>query len=294
MHSMAEQAGRRPPRTRQAGLTLMELVVAVGVLAIIMLGVGTIVSATNDLASASQAQMRSTQAATAITETLRTDLQKASQNGFLCIATDSGSRPRLVLTAAGTTYSVTGPASGSGALVAVGQVANGADGSLYTLWRPGWVLSQTGTDADVWNTDFVVLQSATRSSMDSIVTSVLGLPSPSPSVPADSLSEIRMLWQVLADRCTNLTISWTDGTTDGSKNLQWYNKDNAKTSWSGKTIADNTTEYSSSGRYRALWTNHNQSNWPKAIKINFTLTDPTAPADYQTLSYEVIAPVGAD
>ena len=86
-----------------------------------------------------------------------------------------------------------------------------------------------------------------------------------PKTPAD----LAGLWQVLAANCSGLEISWTDGAGD------WFSRVNAQdANW--QTVPFDETnpaqgEYQSAGRYRILWTRHDQNVWPRALRIRFTL-----------------------
>jgi len=284
----AAVAGR--PGARR-GMTLMELLVAVAVMATMIAAVGTVLTQTRKLVTSAQGTMRANQQAAAIAHLIRTDLASASQNGFLCVATASDGSPRLILTTAGVTHSVTSTASGMGAFVCYGLVGNSGDASRPILWRPALVLTGAASrQNDCWDTDLASLQVWSRTQIntnvvDDIVLGDLdgnGSADANPSVPATSLSQINDLWKVLVDGCSDLKITWTDGTkTDAT--LNWYGKDNPK--------GDGAIESGPATSYRALWTNKNQTNWPKAIRVQFTLTDRALPAEFQTLAYEVIAPV---
>jgi len=143
-----------------------------------------------------------------------------------------------------------------------------------------------------------------------------------PHNPAYALDNINALWQVLADNCQWLSIMWTDGEIDDKDNtdplddgLAWYGiaydqgaqayqylplepdppawttVDAAQ--WAGDlSVQEFAGEHLDTGVYvyRAMWTHHNQNNWPKAVKLRFGLLES---GDTEENVYEVICPVGS-
>lgn len=137
-------------------------------------------------------------------------------------------------------------------------------------------------------------------------------------VPPVELGHVTNVWQILSAYCSELSICWTDGTIDDKgtpdptdDELAWYGiewddsipaytivpKD---PNWDTKTLVTDNPEYPEYNAdtrpgeppiYRVLWTSHNQSNWPRAIRIAFRLRDPSMPADFEDVRYEVICPV---
>ena len=244
-HSRA--CNRRLP-IRCRGMTLTELLVAVGVLAIMVLGFGTILSQTQRVVVGAQESMRANGQAAAIEQIIRNDVLRVSKIGFMSV-TDANGSPALVFTAAGVNQSLTGDARGLGSIVAYGLCDNdGAGAAGKILLRHGRVLDSDvagGVDADQLAMDLAELQIQDAAAMDATKSSILaGLPS-SLSAPASSLSEVGSLWQVLARDCAVLKIEWTTGDLSGGK-----------LTWSSAT---------------QTWTRADQGNWPSAIKINFYL-----------------------
>ena len=80
---------------------------------------------------------------------------------------------------------------------------------------------------------------------------------------------------------------WTNGTTRPGGDLQWFGVEALPSAGGGYSyekapshdpeIEDPSTNGGES--YRALWTQHNQNNWPKAVKVRFALKD------YRLLDY---------
>ncbi|MBS3734409.1 MAG: hypothetical protein KGY99_05725 [Phycisphaerae bacterium] len=259
-------------------MTLMELIVAVAVLAILLLGFSVVFSQSHRVVSTAQSAMRANAKAAAITSVLRRDIKRASQQGFLYLGYDDDGRPRLIITAAGPTPSVTGPVRGNGAVVCLGArpKADAAD-EEFILWRAGYVLSPSGDDPDIFrlggnNVTQGDIQAAARPQMQAWCTSLCsGSYNDQLTVPPTNLSQLGEVWQVLSAWCTELEIAWTDGSVVGTA-LQWQT----------------TSE---------LWTHHDQNDWPMAIRFRFRLVDPTLPEEMRGAGedeyrYEVICPVG--
>ena len=147
-------------------------------------------------------------------------------------------------------------------------------------------------------------------------------------IPPASASavDIDPLWQVLAENCQAVSFMWSknglswygiDYTIDDKGTPNQYEDDTVKyilrpkpepgeDSWRdrGPDDTDGTGAYYiqfnadeldhydcySGNFYRALWTHHNQNNWPRAIKIRFELVELVEPQERKT--YEVICLVG--
>jgi len=301
---------------KSGGVTLIELLVAVTILAVIMLSFAIIITQMRRVVSAGQANIESNSAATAIIHTIRSDLRRVTQHGLLCITQDSQDGPGyLIFVTAGPTPSKTVSDIGTGGVVALGLCDNAATSLLEVLYYQRWVLANALGD-DVWNADLSQVQAHDRGWMnDFFVNSVLsnypGGGSVSPvSIPAGTIDEVNGLWQVLADNCQSLSIMWTDGSSFGG-GLQWYGvmyedgicqivEQNAN--WPFDQFdPDDTSQiefnalFGGGNAYRALWTHHNQNNWPVAIKIGFSLKwpDPYDPEKPKiSKKYEVICPIG--
>ncbi|MDY6913528.1 MAG: prepilin-type N-terminal cleavage/methylation domain-containing protein [Planctomycetota bacterium] len=261
------------------GLTLMELLVSIAILVIMILGFSRVLSQSQRVTSTATAAMRSNASAAAIVDVIRNDIRMATQNGFLCIATKdlAGTPvPVLIVTKAGVSPSKTGSDVGTGSFVCLSLAANSATSTNDILWHPEWILASSGSAGDVWSgVDLATLQTYSLADIEHLVDDIVDEDqSVTLSVPASSLAELGNLWHVLTTDCSDLTIEWTDGDAP-SGNLEWYHKDNV----SGEPFENGT----SGSTYRALWTKDDQTNWPKAIKINFEIDG---------LEYEVICPVG--
>ncbi|MCK4601467.1 MAG: hypothetical protein KAU28_03310, partial [Phycisphaerae bacterium] len=206
--------------------------------------------------------------------------------------------------------------TGTGSFTAMGlcDYASAA-GEEKLLWRAAWVLNE-GTPSqasDCWNLDFADVQKCARADLNTEIDTLRDDSNYVPSslaVPPDTLVQINVLWKYLAERCTKLSIMWTDGKdNNGDGSLDWFGVDyvdedtgyEAKgqdsitklpsDEWKGKTIDNNTAEFSKGVLYRALWTNDNQNNWPRAIKIGFTLIDESKSLGTLDFDYEIICPL---
>jgi type II secretory pathway pseudopilin PulG len=295
-------------------MTLIELLVSITILAMMILAFSTILVQSQRLVSVAQSTRRSYALSSSIARIIRSDVRRASQNGFLAITTGQDGTPRLILTAAGVAHSLLSDAKGTGAFICYGLGDNAADAERKVLWRPAYVLNRfatppsVSTDGDRLNLDLADLQNLAKAddpnnpgglTMDSVVDKIAGF-DPSLRVPPESLGDINELWQVLATdvKDNSLSITWTDGTADGYNNLNWYGIDpqhrDGPILRSGKT----DIEIDTTGGYRALWTHHDQTNWPRAIKIRFTTVDRNMPREFRGtdgqggLDFEVICNLG--
>ncbi len=287
---------------KRGGLTLVELLVSVTILLVMIMAFSTILSQSQKVVSGTQATLRANSAANAIAEVIRNDLRKVSKQGFLCITEVSG-QPTLLMTSAGASNSIVGNATGTGTVVSYGLCNNNSSTAVNDVfYRQCWVLDQdpATTGLDKWNNDLGNLQILPRfhatdfDIIELINTAVTGLLANAPAsltVPATDISEINELWQALSIECTTLEIVWTDGTINDAGTPADLSDDYVNWFGIGNVIGDAAIEEAASP-YQALWTHHNQNNWPKAIKIRFTIRDDALPEEFQNMDYEVICPIG--
>jgi len=262
-HTGTQRQPNRP--AARGGMTLIEMLVAVGILTLIMMGFGMILGETQKLVVSSQATMQSNSTAQSIAHTIRTDLRNLSRAGFLYADADT-----LMFTTAGTVFSITGGAKGTGSVISYGLANNeaaGASGGI--LYRQGWVLSVAPKDGeDHWNTvDFAQVQTQSEGQTGTLITSLLnyapgGVSGPTLRVPPSSAGDLNNTWQVLAPNCTNLQVAWMDAS--GA----WQN--------SGSVTV----------------THHDQRAWPRAIRLRFNIDDPQMPEAFRDVEYEVVCPIG--
>ncbi|MBN1942401.1 MAG: prepilin-type N-terminal cleavage/methylation domain-containing protein [Phycisphaerae bacterium] len=128
--------------------------------------------------------------------------------------------------------------------------------------------------------------------------------------PPATLIDVTNSWKILTSEIVYLGIQWTDGTVSGG-NINWFGVSSSYSADSKHTVtglpskqwsqdspykdgyADNLLEFKEIGHgYRALWTHHNQNNWPTAIRVRFTIYDPEFEAAAGgSAVYEVIVPI---
>jgi len=318
--------------TRRKGLTLMELLVTVGIMVIMILTFGQILSSSQKAVSTSLKFMQDNTVATAVAQVIQ--MEKVSKMGFLCITqTTNNNPPMLFFTTSGMTRSkIDSSVTGDGGVSTYG-LSNGNT----VLFHQSWVLDATSPPADAWSTSFATIQTTPRHDAtvgvfdinDEVITNSLIPATPQVMnnivMPPVTLGDATNLWQVLAEDCTALGIMWTDGTmnpgplpTLDDDYLNWYGvdfsiNDNGTADdqsddfldpytitpkaggWSGETVATSPAviEFDAGTNvYRALWTKEDQSNWPVAIRFRFLLKDPSLDGAYNGKIYEVTIPVG--
>jgi len=316
---------------RRAGLTMVELLVSVVVLLVVMLSFGTIMRQIQRVVSTGEKTIRTNSAAAAIVGAMRTDIGRITRNGMLCITqvneapppTD-GYHPLLTFTAAGVVESKIDSASANASLVAMGLCAETPPASWPVLYCQRWVLTGLmpggfGFNNDGLTWDLANIQSLPRSdgtrfaidhnvdSVNDLVDAVLSLSpvngGPFPiALPCHTPTQAGNLWQVLADRCEWVSVTWTDGPPlDANGLLRWYGVDYtggySVTAKDGNWTTNNAANVEFNvglgpNIYRALWTHHNQNNWPRALRIRYRLIEDANAIPPEGKVYEVICPVG--
>jgi len=292
-------------------MTLIELLVAVAVLSIMILMFAMILNDAQKVVASSNQAMRANAKAAAIAETIRSDVRRITQNGFLCITEHPGDQPQIIFTTAGVSSSVKSDVMGTAEVVAYGLCDNpaAADPNNKVLWRKAWVLNYNADISDIpdphdiWNQhDLTELQKLWRGQINDLITNEFLAPPNKPeqlSVSAGvGLDNIEALWQCLTDDCTGLSIMWTDGLgdPDDPNALGWYGLQERPdgSTYRSKEGVTPTNNYdghmefltgNGDSKYRVLCTRHwvdgplpdDPANttgvpiWPKAIRIRFTL-----------------------
>jgi len=304
-------------QTARRGLTLIELLVSVTILTVMILAFSVILTQSQRFVSVSQATRRSYALAATVARIIRSDVRRASQNGFLAVGADAEGNGRLVFSTAGTRYSLVTDTSGSGSIICYGLVMNDLDQAKTILWRPEFIFddqqNQPGvqTNEDGVSMSSVSLQAMPRdpngaglSLRDVASAFVNKSPASRLRVPPRDTDEIEDLWQVLGTNCIDFSVMWTNGTTrdedptnpvDDPNAVKWYGVDPAAPQQKIVPCNDPDIEYQGQGAYLALWTHENQANWPRAIKIRFKFTsdDQDMPRAFREgLEYEVICNIG--
>ncbi len=298
----------------RSALTLIELLVSTAILSMMILLFSMVLNSTQKVTSTAHATMRGNAAAAAIADAIRKDFARITRNGFLCIRQQVSTMPvspaTIFFTTSGPSPSVTGPEVGPGMIVSYGIDTNG------TLWRRGWILDPVGTSPDVFQMSASELYASSGPTLQLTISSLSndvqtnGL-EPIP-VPGE-LDGIDRQWQILALNCSDLSITWADGsdyygagpagnTNDG--HVDWYgirpdafpaiydaNDVQAQGTPAGSGITALNTPELTTSPYDALWTRDGQAPWPQAIKISFVIIDPDMPEQLQGQRYEVICPI---
>lgn len=276
------------PLRRARGMTLMELMVSVAILAGMVLAFNLILSSSQQVVSTTQRDIRANSAAMAISHVLRRDLRGISKDGWLYIGTQSingESVPVLAFTTAGASESVTGDAHGSGSVICYRLCDNKSTASIGndTFCRAGLVLSSEASTSATWPggdryaADLRDIQAYDSTNITSFVSGTLCAAlsgNAAVYLPPANATQVRALWKVLTHNISELKIFY--GERSGSGSIIW------------KDVASNS---------HAPWTFRNQDDWPVAVRIQFRLRAGSVQAfEKEALEgsdkYEIVAPIG--
>ena len=208
-----------PPRTspRAAGMTLMELMVSVAILAGMITAFNLILSRSQQVVSDTQKLMRGNATALSIGQIIRRDIGSITKYGFMYLGTGD-TDPVLIFTTAGPVQSVTGNAKGNASLVCYRLAKNAADGNKKNiLCRQAWVLGQTGI-VDGWGYTLADIHSD-PTIMPGMISTVTGNDL-TLSVPPANYNDLTNLWQILSDDVTNFSVRVVTPTGDTASG-QW-------------------------------------------------------------------------
>ncbi len=260
---------------RRQGFTVIEMMVALAVLGGLMAAVTTIMVRMRDLVSTSQAISRANTRIKAISHVMHNDFRRLTRGGVLAI-TSSGTGPALVLVTGEPTSSIKTTAQGRGSVVVYAMRGNQGRAGGQVLWRPECIfpIDPMSSGPDVQSSySLEMIQAFTEPNADTFATGMAGgAASGTIYVPPANLDQMDTLWQVLTEGVSDLEFEWTDGVEENGK-LQWH---------SGPANS-----------IQPLWYGGNTADWPKAIKIRFTLTltDPQLPEAMRVQDIEVICDV---
>jgi type II secretory pathway pseudopilin PulG len=248
-------------------MTMIELLVSMGILTLIVLAFGTILSQTRQVADKSSAFMQANASATVIAQALRDDLARLAPQGFLAVYTDSVLEPnrnqRLVFTAVRPfTSQVNAGIATNAARIAYGLDANSR------LWRKAVLLSNTTTTTDVENAWLGQYDPNCHPTTPIDLNANLPTYCADPIIPLNiTLTNMVSFWPLLAGSCSRFQVSWWNTGTS-----KWVSDANT---WDANDFAERSS------------TAHPP---PPAIKVNFRLKTGTDPnEDY--MDYEVICPI---
>ncbi len=286
-HHNAGKGRGLPGRWHAVGMTLVEMLVAISVLAVMILAVSSILVQTQRFISAAQANRRSHAMAFTIARIIRRDLRRVSKDGFLCV-TNSGGNSTLVFSAAGPVTGINESTKGDGSIICYGQQSckSSADPSKTQtfLWRPEYICNcspgsapSTEISGERINVNFSTLRSCAGENSDanspftlqSIADKVTSTtPGGNLRLPPANATQLDNLWQVLVTNVDTVQVWYTYGNKSGA-NIDWQSAPK-------------------------LWSHQDQTNWPRAIRIRFAIKDPSMPKELQGAGhpYEVICTVG--
>lgn len=238
-------------KSLRGGMTLIEMLVAVSILAMIILAFGTILTQAQKVVKTSQTNMRTNSTVSAIAQVIRQDFRQLTRSGFLCITQTNGSVnsvPRLLFTTAGTTRSKTLDVTGQYGIPVYGTIKNqlydphGTEykfGTYSCLVCQKWVLNPNPNPTTIlrdvwWDYDLLEIQKLSRVELSNnfIGTNTTGLLNAFPKdddsagpnvlyVPPRNADDLDRLWEVLSNETSRLSVMWTDGTKT-SNVLNWY------------------------------------------------------------------------
>lgn len=191
-------AGRRAVAK---GMTLMEVMVSVAILAGMILAFNIILSQSQRVVSGTQRSIRANSAGMAIAQVIRRDVASITKNGFLYIGNNT-----MAFTTAGVSESVTGTAQADASLICYQLVGS-------TFCRRGLLLTRSpGTSEDVWAKDLAEIQSMDPGGIPGLVSSIpTAFQDRIPVVPPTNGTQVRNLWQVLTHNVAGLTINSIGG-----------------------------------------------------------------------------------
>ncbi len=270
---------------RRAGLTLVELLVTLAIIAAMILAFSMILSSSQKVVSSSQAMMRANAAAEAIARTIRLDFQFISKEGFLAIRDG-----HLVFTTAGLfpigqagslsddNANIDSKASGfgTGQTVTYGLSTNPVDEDNMNnsvLYRQVFVLDGEylgpgDPPLDVWNMYLSRMLRWTQADVDDQVDQLISAtPDTIRIPPLNNFASAEKLRMVMNHRVSDLTIEWASQI-DAQGNLVWRDDDK-------------------------VWSHHNRSNWPLAVRVRFKILDEALPEEFHedSLVYEVVCSI---
>ncbi len=241
-------------------MTLLELLVSLGVLALIGVAFGAIISQTQKVVNTSNALMRANADASAISGVIREDLTRLSPEGFLAVYQDpiDPNQSHLVFTAVGPFASkiISDPsARANAARIDYGLQAGGV------LWRRAILLGASG-GSDCEPGTFLGLYAANPGSINQgLIKSYCAPPTPPVPTEINTLADVANLWPMLAASCASFKVTWWDV---GSSGWKAPDPNEPKIWTSGMTL-------------------------PEAVRVQYRLTAGQGETDY--LDYEVICPV---
>jgi prepilin-type N-terminal cleavage/methylation domain-containing protein len=289
-------------RIHRRGLTLVEMLVTLGIIAIIAMVFNMVLVGSREFVTNTQARTRATSTAEAVLRTVRQDVQKCTTQGFLAIRLiDPGNDNaglQLAFSQAGKFRSVLAGGTGvtsDGAIVAYSMGRNSHSGAtsglllrrqLLLAGIPSSSSPPADVDKDLFETDsdadytptLGTLQFTEANTLMNKAWQFLNSVPTDVKVPAgNDLDDVDKLWQVLSPGVEIVQIryarpngAWVDAQTEieslPASDPQWL-----------------------------FWSHHDPTNWPRALHIVFKIHSGQLPADVADANalHEVVVPLGA-
>jgi prepilin-type N-terminal cleavage/methylation domain-containing protein len=239
------------------GFTITELLVAVGLLAVVIAAAGMIFNYSIDaqrMASATAEIMRTLRA---ITDQLNIDFEGLRTDGYLVLWSDDSNSALYFFSTGDFQSWVNTDIRSNIARIYLGPAKN--DPNVLALdmrlLTPGYSPGLDYNDAN-----FAACQADIKNYFEDPC-DVLAKDRPDVNMTNDP-NDARKL---LAQSVGSLKIEWTydSSSWSPSNQIEWFGRDNPK----GDTFEN------SGNPYTAFWTPFNQSSWPKALKFTFMLYD---------------------
>ena len=270
-----------PSARARRGMTMMELMVSVTILAVMILGFNSVLSQSQRLVTESQRTLRANASIASVSQQMRSDVRSITKVGFLGLSSNLAA-----FTSAFPSSSLTSAARGPASVVVYRVANNAADANTSIFCRQAYVLADdksaitTPYPPDVLLDGGALMDMADFQAMDAtrltgVITWVQANVS-TVSVPPTDVTHWTNMWQVMVpgvlNNGTTPRFSIRYGVYDSSGNLVW-------------TAATGN-----------VWTRFNQNNWPAFISITFELSDRSVEYDavrknYVGRAYEVICAV---
>jgi prepilin-type N-terminal cleavage/methylation domain-containing protein len=222
----SQSAAPRPPRTGRlaGGMTLMELMVSVAILAGMIAAFNLILSRSQQIVSDTQKLMRGNATTLSIAQIIRRDIGSITRYGFMDLS--NAGQPMLIFTTAGAVQSATGDAKSNASLVCYRLAKNAADGNKNNiLCRQAWVLGQDKPNVtDDYQYSLADIHSD-PTIMSGIITGITGNDL-TLSVPPANYADLTNLWQVLSKDVTGFDIRVVTPSGDANSGQWTHNSGN--------------------------------------------------------------------
>lgn len=253
---------------RRRGMTLMELMVSVAILAIMILGFSNVLSQTQRVVNDSQRLMRANASVAAVSQLMRSDFRSVSKIGFMRIKGDF-----IAFSSVGPSYSLRSNYRGLGQFVAYRAVKDAKRNppAPDILCRQAFILKEANTAPDgqpddVWNWDLATIQAMNLTSLQSQITTVSGTTyDPVVAVPPETPTNFRNSWQILLNGIAPMTSNPAAADFSIRYGVISAEYDPADPSKLKRKVLMWTTTADTS------WHRFNQNGWPDFVSIQFTV-----------------------